>query len=105
MEEVLIPYPINLELTDADTEYSVTLPANCKFFTMQCRDGTEIRYSWTTGKVATSVPNFMTSRENAAVSAPNKIDVHSAFRTVYFACGSAAKVVEILAYVSGSTPY
>lgn len=98
--QVLCPFPINISLPLANTEYEIPLPRNCSCFYLQCRDGTEVRYAFVTGKVAGPTGNYMTLRENSALNAPDKVMVHNDFRTVYVATGGTDKVVECLCFTT-----
>lgn len=98
IDEVLTPVVQNVTMTLADTEYSLELPANTKYFSIQCQDGTAFRMAFVTGKVATPTAPFLTIRANNAYNSPEKIAVANGARTIYFGCGSAAKVIELISY-------
>lgn len=98
MEEVLIPFPINITLTNADTEYTQVLPKNCKSFTWQSRGGESFRYSFVTEKVATPTAPWMTVKEGAGLTSPGKFCLHPSYTTLYLASATAGTVIEILAY-------
>lgn len=94
--EVLSPTTLNVTITSADTEYSQALPAGCKYFTMQCRDATAVRWAYATGKVATPTAPYNTMKAGSSYSSPEKFQTGTG--TLYFAAASGSKVVEIIAY-------
>lgn len=98
IDEVLTPVIQNVTMTLADTEYSLTLPANTKYFSIQCADGTAMRYAFVTGKVATPTAPYMTLLANGALNTPEKIAVANGALTIYFACGSAGKIAQLLSW-------
>jgi len=85
----------NVTMTLANTEYSQALPANCKKFLIHTRDGTAFRIAFVTGKVATPTEPYFTIPANASY---NEDGIQPATLTIYFACVSAGKVVEIIAW-------
>lgn len=89
------PAIYNVTMTNADTEYSQALPANTKKFIIQTRDGTEFRLAYVTGKVATPTAPWFTVRMNGTYSEDN---LTCAAQTLYFGCGDAAKIIEIIAW-------
>jgi hypothetical protein len=93
VKQATTPAMFNVTLTLVATEYNQALPANTKKFLVQCRDGTEFRLAFETGKVATSVTPFLTVRANCIYWE----DYVSTSATVYVA-GTAGKVVEIVAW-------
>lgn len=105
MDEVLIPFILNKTLTNADTEYTVELPINCKSFSFQARDGATFRYAWVADKVATPTAPYMTNQQGAALGSPQKFVCHPSFRTLYLGTANAGTVVEIICFVSGASPY
>lgn len=79
-------------LTNANTEYSQALPANCKRFAFQCRTAADVRYAFATGKVAGSTDPYGT------LSAGDSYDSGSVCATgvtLYLASGTAGVVVEL----------
>jgi len=82
----------SVTLTSADTEYSYTLPANTTKLTFRCRNGlADIRYAWTSGKVATQTDPYQVLDAGANFSIE---DVTIASGTIYFASSTAGVVVE-----------
>ena len=82
-------------LTNANTEYSQALPANTKMVQFRCRGLYDVRYSFTTGKVATPTNPYQTLL--AGLSAhDDKLNLSS--KTLYLACSTAGQVVEMTVY-------
>jgi len=50
----------NINIPEADKEVPWALPKNCRWFTMQVRDGTAIRMAVESGHVASSEPPYFT---------------------------------------------
>lgn len=88
------PVPYNVVMTSADTEYSQALPANTKKFLIHTRDGTVFRLAYVTGKVATPTAPYFTVPINKSYGE----DFIKTSGTLYFGCGSAGKVIEIIAW-------
>ena len=84
-------------LVTADKEYEVYLPKGVKFFTLHVRDGTAIRMSHLQGRVSGSEEPYFTLKANTSWDEQN-VDVNRNIRW-YVACGSASKVVEVIAGV------
>lgn len=83
----------NVTMTLANTEYSQALPANTKKIKFRCQDvGFDVRTAYVTGKVATPVTPW-------SLLAAGEVEVEDGLNltgvTLYFACGTAAKVFEI----------
>lgn len=49
---ITTPTQYTVDITLADTEYSQALPANCKGFELRCRQASDLRIAFVTGKVA-----------------------------------------------------
>jgi len=94
-EQAVSPTIYNVTMTNADQEYSQVLPAGTKKLAFHCRDGTAFRFAFETGKVAAPTAPYFTVRANAAVSEDH---INAAALTLYFACGAAGKVVELVAW-------
>lgn len=89
------PVIYNVAMTDANGEYSQVLPANTKKYTIQTRDGTAFRMAFVTGKVATPTePYFSIDTDGFH----HEDLIEPAALTLFFACGEAAKVIEIIAW-------
>ena len=90
------PTIYNEEMTDADTEYSQLLPAGTKQFSVQLRENdTAFRIAFVTGKVAAPTEPYY-SIQLAREYYEENLNLEAV--TVYFACGSAGKNIEILAW-------
>ena len=87
----------NVTLTNANTEYSQALPANCMGFEFQCRTGVECRWSNVTGKVATPTAPWATLRPNAWYLSP-AINQGASPSTLYFGSATAGSIIELLCY-------
>lgn len=88
----------NVTMTNADTEYSLDIPAGTIRFSIQTRDGTAFRMAFVTGKVATPTNPYLTIRADGAYNSPDGIQLTSAATTVYFGCGSAGKIIELITW-------
>ena len=87
----------NIEMPSANTEYpdgGHPLPKGCKKFLLHCRDGTAFRLAFASGKVAGSTPPYFTIKANTAYSEDNLSVEEDTW--IYLACGSTAKVIEII---------
>lgn len=107
MSEVLTPEILNVTMTDADTQYSQALPANCKYVSIQTRDGTAVRIAFETGKVAASTAPFFTIRANSAYNVPESINpclTPGVALTVYAACAEAGKILELVCWKRPTEP-
>ena len=87
----------NVTLTNADTEYSQALPANCRGFEFQCRTDVAIRWSKTTGKVAGPVAPYKTLKTGDYYWSP-PLNQGAAPDTLYFAAAVGGLVVELTAW-------
>lgn len=79
-------------LTNANTEYSVTIPPGKKFYAFQARQNVDIRFSETIGKVATPTDPYLTLKSSFGWS---RGDTLSSSKTIYFASGTAGTKVEV----------
>ncbi len=98
MSEVLTPAVSNLTLTVADTEYSVALPAGCKYFTFQCRTAADIRFAFVTGKVAAPAAPWMTLKSGQTFNSPEKLTMIPAVASIFFAGDAGGEIVEFIAW-------
>ena len=89
------PAIYNVTMTNANTEYSQALSSNTKRFSIKTRDGTAFRVAFETGKVATPTEPYETVPANSEYY-EDALTVDSL--TLYFACGTAAKIVEIVCW-------
>lgn len=86
---------INVGMPSANTEYRWQFPKGCKGFAMQCRDGTAVRFATRKDIVAKPNPGYATLKADASFD-DTDLDIQSENQVLYFACGSANKVVEIV---------
>jgi len=83
----------NVTATDADTEYSVTLPANTVAFALRARSvSTRIQYAYVSGQSGT---NYLTVPTGYQVVEEG---LTPGSRTIYFQTSKASQVVEVLAW-------
>ncbi|MBA7683796.1 hypothetical protein ES703_92181 [subsurface metagenome] len=95
IESADTPAIYNVTMPSADTEYTQALPSNCLKFLIHTRDGTAIRLAFVTGKVATPTAPYFTVPTNESYFEDH---IKPSSLTLYFACASAGKVVEIIAW-------
>lgn len=91
------PTIYNVTCTNADTEYSQALPANCRFLEFQARTEAVIRFAFETGKVAGPASPYMTLKAGDYYASP-MIGQGLAPSTLYVASPTAGVVVELLAW-------
>jgi hypothetical protein len=82
-------------LATTNTEYSFTFPAGCKRFRLQCRDATDVRVAFLTGKVAGSTSPYHTVK-SGAVWEVDKLYFNK--NVMYLAASGGSKVVEVLCF-------
>lgn len=85
----------NITCTNVNTEYSQALPANTRSFEFQNRSGNALRWSFTTGKVATPTAPYNTLK---AGGVEFKEGVNLTSKTLYFASATAGDIVELVVY-------
>ena len=92
------PTIVNMTMTLADTEYEYELPENCKSFIIHTRDESAFRFAYETGYVATPMEPYFTVPATKALGDDGFLNyTHGGVRmTLYFASGSAGKVIEII---------
>lgn len=90
------PNVYTLYLTTANTQYSQTLPANCKRFEWRARQVNDVRWAFETGKVATPTEPYLTLKAGTAYDSGH-VNFDSA-KTLYFAASVALTLVEIIAW-------
>jgi hypothetical protein len=88
----------NVTLTNANTEYSVALPAGSKSYSVQCRTAYDVRFSDVIGKVAAPADPFVTIKSGSSYNSPPHTDLNDALLTLYFASAQAGVVVEVVSY-------
>ncbi len=81
-----------ITMTSSNTEYSLLLPEGVKAIEIQCRDATDVRMAFATGKVAGSTDPFRTLK-SGSVYKQDKLYLNAT--TLYVACGSGGKIVEV----------
>lgn len=87
----------NVTLTDADTEYSLDLPAGVVELSFQARTAAAVRFAWETGKVATPTAPYATVKAGSAYTEefdPLREGSPDG-RTLYLASAAAGTVVEV----------
>lgn len=90
------PNEYNVTLSSANTEYSRALPATCRALAFRCRNSAaDVRYAWTTGKVAGPTSPYQTLAANAEYFKEN---IEAVNKTIYLASATAGVVVEIEAW-------
>jgi len=86
----------NITLTSADTQYSQALPENTRELRFRCRTLFDVRYSFTTGKVATpTAPYLVLPAGSDYISDNNNLTS----TTLYLASAEAGVIVELEVYV------
>ena len=85
----------NVTLTNANTEYSQALPANCRKLILRCRTADTVRYAWATGKVTTPTAPYQTLKPNVDYSIDG---IKIASGIIYLASATAGVVVEMEAW-------
>ena len=87
------PTVYNVTMTNLDIEYSQALPANTKILEFRCQDtGFATRFAFETGKVATPTAPYRTLGAGESKTLDN---LNLTTKTLYFACSTAGKVMEI----------
>lgn len=101
MADSIILTETNQTLTDANTEYSVALTGETIGFTMQARTAVDVRFAFTTGKVATPTSPYFTMKAGTSYELRLPEACKTAV-TLYLASGVAGTVVEILEWSASS---
>lgn len=89
--ETSTPVEYNVPCTSADTEYSQSF-SNAKSIFFQNRDNSDLRYSFTSGRVASSYP-YTTLKAGCSYYSD---DLDMASGTIYFAHGVGGITVEMV---------
>ncbi len=90
------PTIYNVTMTNIDTEYSQALPAGTKRFSAQIIETDQpFRIAYVTGKVATPTAPYYTNQKAKEYYEDTLL---LAATTLYFACGDAGNIVQILAW-------
>lgn len=91
------PTIYNITMTNANQEYSQALPANTKKFTVMMQENdTAFRIAYITGKVATPTAPYFACPAGACIS--EDFSQGKTSQTLYFACGTAGKTIQIIAW-------
>lgn len=86
----------NLPMPVADKEYNWALPKNCRWFTLQTRNGAAIRVAVETGHVASSEPPYFTIKpDNSWDERYLEVDIRYGL-PLFLACSSAGEVMEAI---------
>ena len=89
------PNEYNVTLTNADTEYSQALPAGTKALEFWARESVDIRFAFTSGKVATPTAPYFTLKSGTTYYKEN---LNLSGKTLYLASSTAGTNVEIIAW-------
>lgn len=89
------PSLVNRTLTNADTEYTIVLPTNCRAFTFRCTIAVDVRFAFAAGVVAAPTSAYFTLPANAIYS---KDGVMLAAVTLYLASPVAGAVIQLEAW-------
>jgi hypothetical protein len=100
--DVSITYPetvniYNISCTSADTEYSQSLPENCRKFSLSIQNPTyaeNFRLSYNSGKVALGISPVLQYNQNIEYSEDN-VRIN---KTLYFATSTANTIIQIIAF-------
>lgn len=95
LNKATTPTKYALAITNANTEYSQSLPANTKQFSIHLRDMSEFRLAYETGKVATPTDPYETVPAGSEKYVEN---IEPSSLTLYIAAPAASKVAEIEAW-------
>jgi len=90
------PTLYNIDLTDADTEYSQALPVACKQFSVVLADLATFRLAFAAGKVAAPTAPYYTQVANKPFE---RQGLYLSGKTIYLATPVATKVGQILCWV------
>jgi hypothetical protein len=81
-----------IAVANTNTEYPLLLPEGTKAIEIQCRDATDVRIAFAAGKVAGSTDPYRTIKSGSVYS---KDKLYLNATTLYVACGSGSKTVEV----------
>jgi hypothetical protein len=94
--EVMNPTILNVTLTNANTQYSVTIPGGTKHFSVQCRTAFDVRFAFVTGKVNGPTAPYATIKSGGAYTAPEKLGYLGG--ELYLASAEAGVAVEVVCW-------
>lgn len=86
----------NIPMAVVDTEYTQALPSNCKEIEFWSRSGEEIRFAFTTGKVAGLTSPYFTLRRGATYQSYGSLNLSGV--VLYVATDTAGDVVEMMTW-------
>ena len=92
------PTIYNVTMTAADTQYSQALPTGCKEIEVSVQGGTDsntYRLAFVTGKVETPTAPYLQFNCDERFKVED-MDLRS--QTLYFACSTTSKVLQIIAW-------
>lgn len=89
------PSIVTIDLVTADAEIEYRVPAGCKKFMIQMRDGTTFKVATVKNGTLTINANYFTIRTDGVIWWDNLAITDSREAVLYLACGNANKVVEI----------
>jgi hypothetical protein len=89
------PYSYNITLTNVDTEYSQAIPNGAKKIQFWSRNDEDIRFSFTSGKVATPTAPYLTHKGGLST---HEGELYLTDQVIYFATDVAGDVVEMLCW-------
>lgn len=92
-----VPTVYNITMTLVDTQYSQQLPDEIARLEFWVRDGTAMRFAFVTGKVAAPTAPYATLPANGVYW--QDFPGTGTLLTLYVACASAGKIVEVIAWV------
>jgi len=95
VDEATTPNEYTVTLTSADTEYSQALPAGTKALEFWARESVDIRFAFTSGKVATPTEPYFTLKAGTTYYKEN---INLTGKTLYLASSVAGSHVEIIAW-------
>jgi hypothetical protein len=90
-------YILAQECTEADTEYTLNLPSDCRGFEFKCRTSYDIRFAFTTGHVASPGNGIGHAVLKSGTSYSSPL-LSPAARTIYLASSQAGVVVEFVVW-------
>jgi len=94
-DEATTPNELTVTLTNANTEYSQTLPDGTKALEFWARESVDIRFAFTSGKVATPTEPYFTLKAGTTYYKEN---INLTGKTLYLASSVAGSHVEIIAW-------
>jgi hypothetical protein len=97
------PVIVNIEVQEANTEYSQRVPKGTRQLSIQTRDGTAFRFAFESGHVAKSQDPFYSVWANLGPYAIDNILAHSR-EEIFVACPASGKVVELLCWCDTNQP-